>query len=81
VESKVYDRLNSCATPSLDMQESVKIRIMWVTWPGVCSILILAKLLHSVDWPWIIVLAPGWLPVLIFCTLLVCAMWLDQLNE
>jgi hypothetical protein len=27
------------------------------------------------------VLAPGWLPVLIFCTLLVCAMWLDQLNE
>jgi hypothetical protein len=50
-------------------------------WPGVCLVLILAKLLVSLNWPWLIVLAPVWLPPLTFYILLLCAMWLDKLNE
>jgi hypothetical protein len=41
----------------------------------------LGKLLASLDWPWVVVLAPVWLPVLIFSILLMGAMWLDKANE
>ena len=49
-------------------------------WPVITLLLILAKLVHSLNWPWIMVLAPICLPVLIFSILLIGAMWLDQLN-
>ncbi len=81
MEGRAYDRLNSCATPSLDMQELVKARIVLLLWSSVCLALILVKLLHIANWPWIVVLAPIWLPVATFCLLLMCAMWLDKLNE
>jgi hypothetical protein len=50
-------------------------------WPAICLGLILAKLLGSLEWPWIIILSPIWLPVLIFSILLAGAMWLDQLTQ
>jgi hypothetical protein len=48
-------------------------------WPALCIGLILAKLAGSLEWSWIIILSPIWLPTLIFLTLLTGAMWLDQL--
>jgi high-affinity Fe2+/Pb2+ permease len=54
---------------------------LWLAWPGICLALILGKLLASLNWPWVIVLAPIWLPVLMFGILLMGAMWLDKANE
>ncbi|MBV8359429.1 MAG: hypothetical protein JO189_16050 [Deltaproteobacteria bacterium] len=51
-----------------------------LSWPGISLLLILAKLVHSLNWPWMIVLTPVWLPLLVFSMLLLGAMWLDQLS-
>jgi hypothetical protein len=82
VAEKIYDRLHGFPARSWETQSrSVIGGVLWLLWPGACLALILAKVLDSLNWPWIIVLAPVWLPVLIFSTLLLGAMWLDKLNE
>jgi hypothetical protein len=82
VAEKIYDRLHELPAGSSEFRSrSVRGGVLWLAWPGICLVLILAKLLATLDWPWIIVLAPIWLPVLIFCILLLGAMWLDKPNE
>ena len=79
---KAYERLHGfLAKPSQPQSYSLSGGVFWLAWPGICLALILAKLLASLDWPWVIVLAPVWLPILAFCILLVGAMWLDKANE
>jgi hypothetical protein len=82
VAAKIYERLNGFPALSSERQSrSVRGGVVWLMWPGVCLVLILAKLLVSLNWPWLIVLAPVWLPPLTFYILLLCAIWLDKLNE
>jgi hypothetical protein len=82
VAEKIYDRLHGFpARSSESHSQSVRGEVLWLAWPGICLALILAKLVAPLDWPWVIVLAPVWLPALIFCILLMGAMWLDKLNE
>ena len=50
-------------------------------WSALCIGLILAKLAGPLEWSWIIILSPIWLPILIFLILLADAMWLDQLMQ
>jgi high-affinity Fe2+/Pb2+ permease len=82
VTEKAYERLHGFpAKPSQPQSYSLGGGVFCLAWPGICLALILGKLLDSLDWPWVIVLAPIWLPVLIFGILLMGAMWLDKANE
>ena len=82
MEARPYTRLDSFAVVfSEKARRSYCGRVATLLgWPVISLLLILAKLIHSINWPWMLVLAPLWLPVLIFSILLMGAMWLDQLN-
>jgi hypothetical protein len=47
-------------------------------WPVICVAVIFARLAHTLDSSWLIVLAPIWLPLVTFSGLLLAAMCLDQ---
>lgn len=59
----------------------------WIRWiivlgaPILCVVLVVAKLALGLGIPWLVVLMPIWLPVLIFLAMLIGAMWLDRLHE
>ena len=55
--------------------------VMLPIWSALCISLILAKLAGSLEWSWIIILSPIWLPILIFLIFLAGAMWLDQIMQ
>ncbi len=83
MEAKAYSPLSS-STLGLPAKPRllIGIRITALSvWPAICLGLILAKLLGSLEWPWVIILSPIWLPVLIFSILLAGAMWLDQVTQ
>jgi hypothetical protein len=81
--TKAYSPLSSFTLGFPDKPRlfiGVRIGIL-LMWPAICLGLILAKLLGSLEWSWIIILSPIWLLVLIFSILLIGAMWLDQLMQ
>ena len=82
MEARPYTRLDRFAVvfPEMRRRSNCGRIATLVAWPAISLLLILAKLIHSRDWPWIIVLTPIWLPILIFSILLIGAMWLDQSN-
>jgi hypothetical protein len=81
--TKVYSPLSSFTLGFLDQPRLfIGVRIATLSvWPAICLSLIVAKLLGSLEWSWIIILSPIWLPVLIFSILLAGAIWLDQLMQ
>ena len=54
-------------------------RLLVPLWLILSTGLILAKLFSFTRLPWILLLAPIWLPVLTVACLLLAAMWLDSL--
>jgi hypothetical protein len=83
MEAKAHSPLSSFTLGFLDKPRlfiGVRIAIL-LMWPAVCLALILAKLLGSLEWSWIFILSPIWLPVLTFSILLAGAMWLDQIMQ
>jgi hypothetical protein len=83
LEAKAYSPLSSFTLgfpAKLRLLIGIRITVLSV-WPAICLGLILARLLGSLEWPWIVILSPIWLPVLIFSVLLAGAMWLDQLTQ
>jgi len=83
VVAKARTRLNGLAAELSERQrQSNYVRIVTLfMWPIISLVVILAKLIGSLNWSWIIVLAPIWLPLFVFSILLLGAMWLDQLNS
>lgn len=81
--AKARTRLNGLAAELSERQrQSNYVRIVTLfMWPIISLVVILAKLIGSLNWSWIIVLAPIWLPLFVFSILLLGAMWLDQLNS
>jgi hypothetical protein len=78
---KAYNPLTGLVIRSSDKRSrSLDAQVALLLWPAICAFLILLKLLSSLDWPWIIILAPVWLPLLAFVALLFFAMWLDKLS-
>jgi hypothetical protein len=81
--AKAHSPLSSSTLEFLDKPRLfVVVRIVILPiWPALCIGLILAKLAGSLEWSWINILSPIWLPILIFLILLAGAMWLDQLMQ
>jgi hypothetical protein len=80
VSSKRPKALSSFNVLFARKKSYIWIRIALFMWPAVCLGLILARLLRLLHWPWIVVLAPLWVPASLFSLLLLGAMWVDKLN-
>jgi len=66
------------------IQETLRariVRLLLAAWPILCVALIIARAFNHLTLPWLIVLAPIWLPVAILAVLLLGAMWLDKLSS
>ena len=57
------------------------VRLLLSAWPILCIALIIARASNHLALPWLVVLAPIWLPILIATVLLLGAMWLDKLSS
>jgi hypothetical protein len=82
MQAKISDQLTSLLVRSFKKpRRSILSRSVLFGWPAIALLLVCARLMRLLVWPWIIVLAPVWLPPVVFTILLVCAMWLDKLSD
>ena len=57
------------------------VRMLLTAWPVLCLALIIARASQHLMLPWLVVLAPVWLPLVVAAALLLGAMWLDKLSS
>ncbi len=67
VAAKIVAKRTGLATP------------IFFGWLALAFFLLVTKLAGSLTLPWIVVLAPIWLPIVAMGVMLLAAMWLDQL--
>jgi hypothetical protein len=75
IETRINQMLGSSSHGRLRLRVT---RFFLLGWPALCVTLILARLFHFLALPWLLILAPIWLPIGVIAVLLLAAMWLDK---